>query len=202
MTRIAGRGAGVPVETDAGARLRLCAGPEVDTIAGAALQRSRRRRLRHRPSREGTAAGRSVVRVKPGGLPSGRPRALTRPRWPVNAKTLLKKHGCLFSTRQGAARGEVGGGLFRRRIGSSRASWRVTKVPGERCRHAQVESSSSALGFRPSRPDSGAREPEKQAPRPPRRSRNLRQREARNLGQREAQNLGQKRSGPAFPEYR
>src|SRR6516164_3492666 len=47
---------------------------------------ARRRRHRVRRTREGTPAPRPIVRVKPGAPPTRRPRASTRPRWPVDAK--------------------------------------------------------------------------------------------------------------------
>jgi len=44
-----------------------------------------------RPSREGAPALRPAIRVKPVALPRRWPRASTRPRWPVDAKSLSKK---------------------------------------------------------------------------------------------------------------
>jgi hypothetical protein len=43
------------------------------------------------------------IRVKPGAQPERWPRASTRPRWPVDAKNLLKNGEGFFSTRQHAA---------------------------------------------------------------------------------------------------
>ena len=50
----------------------------------------------HRPSREGAPAPRSAVRVKPGAQCQRWPRALTRPRWPVSAKNLIKIDDAVF----------------------------------------------------------------------------------------------------------
>jgi len=80
----------------------------------------RRRSVCHRPSRKGTPAPRPVIRVRPSAPPTRRPRAPTRPRWPVGAK-LPQKMTPLFPC-QGVACGGVGGGLFRRQTGAMRAS--------------------------------------------------------------------------------
>ncbi len=57
-----------------------------------------------RPSREGTPAPWSDVRVKPGALPERWPRASTRPRWPVDAPITLKNCECLSPPAQVLAR--------------------------------------------------------------------------------------------------
>ena len=83
-----------------------------------------------RPSREGAPTPRSVVRGRPGAPPTGWPRASSRPRWPDDAKITLKIAD-VFLHPPRCWRGEVGGGLFRRRlrhvlgIGGT-----YTKVPG------------------------------------------------------------------------
>jgi len=63
---------------------------------------ARRKAPRRRLSREGAPAPRSEVRVKPGARRGGRPRASTRPRWPVDAKSQTKKWRWSFSTHRGA----------------------------------------------------------------------------------------------------
>jgi len=60
---------------------------------------TRRRRRRVRRSREGALASWPDVRVKPGAPPMRWPRASTRPRWPVDAKTPFKEMRMFFSTR-------------------------------------------------------------------------------------------------------
>ena len=89
---------------------------------------------------------------------------IERPRWPVDAKT-SPKNTAAFSQHAQVLTAARWVGAW---VGANRdvegILGTLTKVPGAPCRHAQVESSSNALGIRPSRPDSGAREPEKQVP--------------------------------------
>ena len=74
----------------------------------------RRRRRRVRRSREGAPAPRPVVRVRPVAPPERRPRASTRPRWPVDAKAPHKTAN-VFIHRLTRRRGRVGWGFDRRR---------------------------------------------------------------------------------------
>jgi len=74
--------------TDTVSRLRL--GTSLRGAEGAALVGHAKR----------TPALRSVVRVKFCALPEHRPRASTRPRWPVDAKPSLQTRECLPSTRR------------------------------------------------------------------------------------------------------
>jgi hypothetical protein len=118
-----------------------------------------------RPSREGTPTAWPDVRVKPVAPPERWPRASTRPRWPVDAPITLKKAN-VFLHPPRCWRGEVGGGLFRRRlrhvVGHPR---RVYEGPGRDALALRGRVSSNAQGNR-GRPGpiSDGRTPEKQAP--------------------------------------
>ena len=57
-----------------------------------------------RPSREGALAAWPEVRVRPAALPKRWPRASTRPRWPVDAKTILKNGECFSPPAKVVAR--------------------------------------------------------------------------------------------------
>ena len=117
--------------------------------------------LRPRPSREGAPAPPSEVRVKPGAPPIGRPRASTRPRWPVDAK-VKQEIGMVFLHPPRCWRGRVGRGLDRREPG--RSGWKPPvrqPRPLSAANMASARSRSKLQNPRnPSRPgeDSGARE--------------------------------------------
>ena len=71
---------------------------------------------RQRPSRQGTSSNRPHVRVKPGARRGGWPRALTRPRWPVNAKA-SNKYRCRYLSQWPSKPPAKGGGrLFLPRL--------------------------------------------------------------------------------------
>src|SRR5471030_3341067 len=68
-----------------------------------------------RRTREGTPTAWPNVRVKPAEKCQCGPRASTRPRWPVDAKSPLKNANVFINPHRCCC-GEVGGGLVRRRL--------------------------------------------------------------------------------------
>ena len=99
---------------------------------------TRRRRRRARRTREGALAGWPEVRVKPGALCQRGPRASTRPRRPVDAKTILKNGECFSppakaSLRQGG-QGLVSPAVAPRRWASVPCIRKCRTRPSHRCR--------------------------------------------------------------------
>ena len=105
LTRTTNRAVGAPSRD--GRRRSPAAAPEHPGGVGQP-GRPRQRLLRdaegarHRPSREGAAAGWPDVRVKHVAQRGGRPRASSRPRWPDDAKALSKNHARSLSQPPGS----------------------------------------------------------------------------------------------------
>jgi hypothetical protein len=123
-----------------------------------AQPRPRSRRAAPSTSRQGTKATRPAIRVRPGGQCQGWPRASTRPRWPVDAKTPPKNRctgicpnrqpapaarwACTWRDDEPGRRGHRGG---------------PQEVPGAAQWPTRTNFERTPSEGRPSRPTSGAR---------------------------------------------
>ena len=152
----------------------------------ATAKRGRRRRP-HRPPREGAPTRWPDVRVKPGSPPERAPRALTQPRWLVDATFPTKKRARYLSARQAGACGRVGGDLCSWETGATRALLadirRSFALARPRCAEEFKRKPAESAPFRP---DSDDRRSSGTNHRPPGRSHACGVREAIGSAQREA----------------